>query len=493
MSGYAGNGDTFGAYVPGTVRRMHATPGVDAAAKRWALIACILGSAVVFVDSTVVNVALPALQEDLDASLAGQQWVVESYLLTLSALILTGGSLGDLFGRRRVFALGIGGFGVTSVLCAIAPTVETLVAARTLQGVAGALLVPSTLAILTEIHRDPHERGAAIGSWTAWTSGAIALGPPLGGLLVDAVSWRLIFAINVPVVAVTLWLTLRHVPALAPRTTDGRHVDVVGSALAALGLGGVVLGMIEQPVHGWGDPLVWAPLGLGVALLAGFVAYERRTPNPMLPLSLFAERGFAAANATTLTVYAGLGAATFFVALFLQQVAGYDAVEGGLALTPVTLMMVTLSRRWGALAERVGARLLMTAGPAIMAVGMLLYLRVDERGDYLADVLPAVLVFGLGLSMTVAPLTAAVLGAVDDRHAGVASGVNNAIARVAGLLAIAGVGAVVSGRLGAATFGDAAPADALDAFHAGMVVSAALLVLGALTALLALRPGAAAR
>lgn len=466
---------------------------VDAAAKRWALIACILGSAIVFVDSTVVNVALPALQEDLDASLAGQQWVVESYLLTLSALILTGGSLGDLFGRRRVFALGIGGFGVTSVLCAIAPTVETLVAARTLQGVAGALLVPSTLAILTEIHPDPHERGAAIGSWTAWTSGAIALGPPLGGLLVDAVSWRLIFAINVPVVAVTLWLTLRHVPALAPRTTDGRHVDVVGSALAALGLGGVVLGMIEQPVHGWGDPLVWAPLGLGVALLAGFVAYERRTPNPMLPLSLFAERGFAAANATTLTVYAGLGAATFFVALFLQQVAGYDAVEGGLALTPVTLMMVTLSRRWGALAERVGARLLMTAGPAIMAVGMLLYLRVDERGDYLADVLPAVLVFGLGLSMTVAPLTAAVLGAVDDRHAGVASGVNNAIARVAGLLAIAGVGAVVSGRLGAATFGDAAPADALDAFHAGMVVSAALLVLGALTALLALRPGAAAR
>ncbi|PTL59912.1 DHA2 family efflux MFS transporter permease subunit [Paraconexibacter algicola] len=472
---------------------MHATPVVDAAAKRWALIACILGSAVVFVDSTVVNVALPALQEDLDASLAGQQWVVESYLLTLSALILTGGSLGDLFGRRRVFALGIGGFGVTSVLCAIAPTVETLVAARALQGVAGALLVPSTLAILTEIHPDPHERGAAIGSWTAWTSGAIALGPPLGGLLVDAVSWRLIFAINVPVVAVTLWLTLRHVPALAPRTTDGRHVDVVGSALAALGLGGVVLGMIEQPVHGWGDPLVWAPLGLGVALLAGFVAYERRTPNPMLPLSLFAERGFAAANATTLTVYAGLGAATFFVALFLQQVAGYDAVEGGLALTPVTLMMVTLSRRWGALAERVGARLLMTAGPAIMAVGMLLYLRVDERGDYLADVLPAVLVFGLGLSMTVAPLTAAVLGAVDDRHAGVASGVNNAIARVAGLLAIAGVGAVVSGRLGAATFGDAAPADALDAFHAGMVVSAALLVLGALTALLALRPGAAAR
>ncbi|MTD46247.1 DHA2 family efflux MFS transporter permease subunit [Conexibacter sp. W3-3-2] len=466
---------------------------MHARAKRLALLACILGSAVVFVDSTVVNVALPALQEDLDASLAGQQWVVESYLLTLSALILTGGSLGDLFGRRRVFALGIGGFGVTSVLCAIAPTVETLIAARTLQGVAGALLVPSTLAILTEIHRDPHERGAAIGSWTAWTSGAIALGPPLGGLLVDAVSWRLIFAINVPVVAVTLWLTLRHVPALAPRTTDGRHVDVVGSALAAFGLGGVVLGMIEQPVHGWGDPLVWAPLGLGVALLAGFVAYERRTPNPMLPLSLFAERGFAAANATTLTVYAGLGAATFFVALFLQQVAGYDAVEGGLALTPVTLMMVTLSRRWGALAERVGARLLMTAGPAIMAAGMLLYLRVDERGDYLADVLPAVLVFGLGLSMTVAPLTAAVLGAVDDRHAGVASGVNNAIARVAGLLAIAGVGAVVSGRLGAATFGDAAPADALDAFHAGMVVSAALLVLGALTALLALRPGAAAR
>lgn len=466
---------------------------MEATTKRWTLIACILGSTIVFVDSSVVNVALPALQEDLDASLAGQQWVVEAYLLTLSALVLTGGSLGDLFGRRRIFVLGVGGFGVTSVLCALAPSVELLVVARALQGVAGALLVPSTLAILTEVFRDPRERGAAIGSWTAWTSGAIAIGPPLGGLLVDAASWRLIFAINVPVVLVTLWLTLRHVPALPPAAGGDHHVDVTGSTLAALGLGGVVLGMIEQPVHGWADPLVWLPLTLGVLLLAAFVAFERGARRPMLPLGMFADRRFTAANAATVSVYAGLGAATFFVALFLQQVADYDATEGGLALTPLTVMMVTLSRRFGALADRIGSRTLMTAGPLVMAVGMVLFTRLDASGDYLTQVLPAVVVFGLGLSMTVAPLTATVLDAVDDRHAGIASGVNNALARVAGLLAIAGVGVVVSGRLGAATFADAATVDAVAAFHAGMWLSAGLLALGALTAFVGLRPAVATR
>ncbi len=472
---------------------MPAGSTADAQTKRWTLIACILGSTIVFVDSSVVNVALPALQEDLDASLAGQQWVVEAYLLTLSALVLTGGSLGDLFGRRRIFALGVGGFGVTSILCAVSPSVELLVAARALQGIAGALLVPSTLAILTEVFRDPRERGAAIGSWTAWTSGAIAVGPPLGGVLVDAASWRLIFAINVPIVLATLWLTVRHVPALPPAAGGDHHVDVTGSALAALGLGGVVLGMIEQPVHGWSDPLVWLPLALGVALLAAFVMFERGARRPMLPLGLFADRRFSAANAATVSVYAGLGAATFFVALFLQQVAGYDATEGGLALVPLTLLMVTLSRRFGALAQRIGSRTLMTAGPLVMALGMALFTRLDASGDYLGQVLPAVVVFGLGLSMTVAPLTATVLDAVDDRHAGIASGVNNALARVAGLLAIAGVGVVVSGRLGAPTFADAATADAVAAFHAGIWLSAGLLVLGAFTAFVGLRPAVAAR
>jgi EmrB/QacA subfamily drug resistance transporter len=464
----------------------------DAQTKRWTLVACILGSAIVFVDGTVVNVALPALQEDLDASLAGQQWIVEAYLLTLSALVLTGGSLGDLFGRRRIFQLGIAGFGVTSTLCAVAPSVELLIVARALQGAAGALLVPSTLALLTEVYREPHERGAAIGSWTAWTSGAIAFGPPLGGLLVDAVSWRLVFAVNAPFVMVTLWLIHRHVPPRAAPPGD-HHVDLVGSALAALGLGGLVLGMIEQPSHGWGDPLVVVPLVVGTALLLAFVRFEQRARRPMLPLSMFANRRFSAANAATVSVYAGLGAFTFFISLFLQQVGGYDATEGGLALLPLSVLMVSLSRRFGALAERVGSRTLMTAGPLVMATGTLLLVRMDASADYLTQVLPGVVVFGLGLSMTVAPLTATVLEAVDDDNAGIASGINNALARVAGLLAIAVVGAAVAGRLGAASFAEAATDDAVAAFHTGILVSGALLALGALTAFVGLRPDAATR
>lgn len=450
------------------------------------LAATILGSAIVFVDSTVVNVALPALQEDLGASLAGQQWVVEAYLLTLSALILLGGSLGDLYGRRRVFRAGVAGFGVTSALCAIAPTTETLVAARGLQGVAGALLVPSSLAIITETFRDPVARGAAIGSWTAWTSAAIAFGPPLGGLLVDAVSWRLVFAINVPVVVVTLWLAARHVPALGPDPDCPRRVDVPGALLGAGGLGGIVFALIQQPVRGTADAAVAGPFLVGAVLLVAFVLWERRASDPMLPPGLFASRDFTVANATTLAVYAGLGAAGFFITLFLQQVAGYSATGSGLALVPVTLMLIALSRRWGALAERIGPRLLMSCGPLLMAAGFALFTRVDADADYLATVLPAALLYGLGLSMTVAPLTATALGAVDERRAGIASGVNNAVARVAGLLAIAGIGAIVATRLGGATFADAAPGEAVDAFHAGMWACAALVAAGGLTSLVGL-------
>lgn len=450
------------------------------------LAATILGSAVVFVDSTVVNVALPALQEDLGASLAGQQWVVEAYLLTLSALILLGGSLGDLYGRRRVFRAGVAGFGLTSALCAIAPTTETLVIARGLQGVAGALLVPSSLAIITETYRDPVARGAAIGSWTAWTSAAIAFGPPLGGLLVDAVSWRLVFAINVPVVVVTLWLSARYMPALGPDPDCPRRVDVPGALLGAAGLGGIVLALIQQPIRGTTDALVAGPLVAGAVLLVAFVLWERRAPDPMLPLGLFAARDFTVANATTLTVYAGLGAAGFFITLYLQQVAGYSATESGLALVPVTLMLIALSRHWGALAERIGPRLLMSAGPLLMAAGFALFTRMDADAAYLTAVLPAALLYGLGLSMTVAPLTATALGAVDERRAGIASGVNNAVARVAGLLAIAGIGAIVATRLGAATFADAATGDAVDAFHAGMWTCAALVAAGGLTSLVGL-------
>ena len=419
----------------------------DARTKRLTLIACILGSAIVFVDQTVVNVALPALRDDLDASLAGQQWVVESYLLLLASLVLVGGSLGDLYGRRLIFALGTAGFGVASLACAIAPSVEVLIAARALQGAAGALLVPSSLAIITAVF-GPEERAAAIGSWTAGTSAAIAVGPPLGGLLVDLLSWRVIFAMNVPLVVVCLWLIVRFVPE-SPGDRSHR-VDVPGAMLCALGLAGPVFALIQQPSLGWSDPSVWIPLVAGLGACGAFLAYERRAPDPMLPLGVFRSRNFAIGNAVTFVVYAGLTAATFFIALFLQQVAGYSAFEAGMALLPITLLLVTLARRFGALSARVGPRLPMTAGPVLCGAGMFAFARLDERADYVSGVLPASLLFGLGLAVTVAPLTAAVLQAADRRHAGVASGVNNAIARIAGLLAIAAVGAVVSASFSAA-------------------------------------------
>ncbi|MBA3329209.1 MAG: MFS transporter [Solirubrobacterales bacterium] len=412
-------------------------------AKALTLVACILGSAVVFIDQTVINVALPDVRDDLDASLADQQWVVEAYLLLLASLILVGGSLGDLYGRRLVFAIGVAGFGAASLLCAIAPTVEVLIASRALQGVFGALLVPSSLAIITSVYHGD-ERGAAIGSWTAWTAASVALGPPLGGLLVDLFSWRAVFAINVPLVAACLWLIVRAVPECPGDRTH--PVDLVGATLCAVGLAGPVYALIQQPTLGWSDAEVLAPLLGGIGALGAFVAYERAVSSPMLPLQMFANRDFAVGNVATLAVYAGLGAATFFVAIFLQQIAGYSAFEAGLALLPITIMLVTLSRRFGALAARIGPRLLMGGGPLVAGIGLLGFTRLDERGDYLIGVLPATLLFGLGLAMTVAPLTATVLQSADRRHAGIASGVNNAVARVASLLAIAAVGAIVSAQ-----------------------------------------------
>ncbi|CAN5603448.1 N/A [soil metagenome] len=412
--------------------------------KRLTLLASILGSSIVFIDGTVINVALPAISDDLDAGLAGQQWVVEAYLLTLASLLLVGGSLGDLFGRRRVLALGVSAFGATSLLCAVAPTVEVLVAARALQGAAGALLVPGTLAILVSTF-PPSERGGAIGSWTAWSGVSTVIGPLAGGVLVDAASWRLIFLVGLVPVTLTLLLIWRALPAELDARTPG-HVDAPGALLCALGLAGVVFGLIEQPTFGWGDPRIFVPLGGGALLLGLFLAQERRSREPMLPLSLFSERNFAAGNAATLTMYAGLGAATFFLPLFLQQVAGYSALAAGGSLLPLTVIMFLLSKRFGALADRLGPHLLMSAGPLVAGVGLLLFTRLDASASYLSGVLPAALVFAVGLSMTVAPLTAAVLAGVDEKHSGVASVVNNAVARVAGLLAIGAVGAVVAAQ-----------------------------------------------
>jgi len=451
--------------------------------QRATLFTAILGSGVVFLDGTVVNLALPAIREDLGTGLSAQQWIVEAYLLTLGALLLVGGSLGDLHGRRRIFSIGLAGFGATSVACGLAPTAETLIAARALQGVAGALLVPASLALITGAF-EGHERAAAIGTWTAWTGVAFVIGPLGGGLLVDEASWRWIFLINAPLVAVTLWLA-RRVPESGG--TGGR-VDLGGAALCAFGLAGVVAGLVEQPVLGWGDPLVWGSLGAGSALLAAFAIWERRHPEPMLPPGIFASRNFAAGNAATLAVYAALGASTFLITIFLQQVAGYSAVQAGLALLPVTLVMLALASRFGALAERIGPRALMAGGPFVAGLGMLWISRLDADVDYVRDLLGGVLVFSLGLSMTVAPLTSTVLGALPAARGGLASGVNNAASRVAALLGVALVGLVVS-----AAYTARAPAGARDeplsagpgeaasvhAFHWALGATALLLFIGA--------------
>ena len=421
--------------------------GADAALtprrKQLVLAAAILGTTVVTVDSTVANVALPAIADDLGGGLAGQQWTANAYLVTLSALLLIGGSLGDIFGERRVFALGVFLFGATSLICALAPTIEVLVGARALQGVAGALLTPAALAVIVSTF-PPEERGKAVGAWTAWGGIGTVLGPVIGGQLVDAASWRWIFAINVPIVLITIVLILRVVPVGRERDPNAR-VDVVGAALCAFGLAGITFGLIEQPLHGWTDVAVALPLVAGAVLFVSFLVWEARSAHPMLPLALFRRRNFAAGNLETFLMYGGLGLLFFFLVLFLQQVAGFSALEAGSASIPVTLLMFGLSMRFGALADKHGPRFFMGVGPLVAAVGMLLLMmRVDADAKYVTDVLPGLLVFGFGLSMTVAPLTATVLADADDSNAGIASGVNNAIARVAGLVSIAAVGAVVA-------------------------------------------------
>jgi EmrB/QacA subfamily drug resistance transporter len=414
--------------------------------QRLTLVATILGSTVVFLDSTVINVALPAISDDLDVGLAGQQWVVEAYMLTMVSLLLVGGSLGDQFGRRRMFVAGLLAFGATSALCAVSPSEEFLVGARALQGIAGALLVPGSLAIVAATFAG-EERGRAIGTWTAWTGIATVFGPAGGGALIGLLSWRAIFWINLPLIAVTVWLTLSAVEE--SRDPDAfRGIDWPGIALSAAGLGGPVFALIEQPTHGWGDPLVWAPLLGGIACFVLFLLYEARARHPMLDLALFRIRNFAIANLTTLAAYAGLIGGLFFVGLFLQQVAGYSALEAGLATTPISVLLFVLSPRFGRLASGTGPRLPMTAGPIVGGLGLLMLLRVGSDADYLTEVLPAVLVFGLGLAATVAPLTATVLDSVEERRVGIASGVNNGVSRVAGLLAIAVLGAIISAHFG---------------------------------------------
>lgn len=431
--------------------------------QRLILVISILAAFVAFLDASVVNVALPAIVRDLGGGLSVQQWVVDAYLITLGSLILLAGSLSDLFGRKKILTGGLLGFGVASLLCAISPSSAFLIIARGLQGVAGALLVPSSLALIIASFHDA-EQGKAIGTWTAWTGISFIIGPLVGGYLVDAASWRLVFAINLIPIAITLWLMRRLKQENDAGTQVG--VDFVGAVLCVLGLGGPVYALIEQAHYGWASPIIFIPLVVGLVLLGSFLWYESKVSNPMLPLALFKVRNFSVGNLATTLIYAALSAVTFVLVVFVQQVGHYSALQSGLTILPVTIIMFLLSPRWGALAGRYGPRLFMVLGPIVAALGFLLMLRVDQSVNYWTQIFPGILFFGLGLSMTVAPLTSAVLGDIDSQHAGIGSAVNNAIARIAGLLAVAAIGVVIGSQLD------------LAGFRRGLISIALLLVLG---------------
>lgn len=434
---------------------------------RSVLLAAVLGSGIVFLDGTVVNVALPRLGDDLGADFAGLQWVVNGYLLSLAAFVLLGGALGDRLGRRRMFLVGLAGFTVASLLCGLAPSVPVLVAARVAQGVGGALLAPASLAILqTSFH--PDDRARAIGAWSALAGVTTAVGPFLGGWLVEVASWRWVFLLNLPLAMVAGMVAKRSVPESVDPTVEG-HLDVAGAALGAAGLAGLSFGLIQRE------------LGLGLAgllLLWVFVVHQGRARHPMLPLAIFASRQFSAANAVTFAVYAALGVVLFLLSLVLQRALGYAPFEAGLATLPITVVMLAFSARAGALAQRIGPRLPMAMGPLVLAAGLALMVRVAPGTSFPAAVLPAVVVMAAGLALTVAPLTATVLAAADARHAGVASGVNNAVARAGGLLAVAAVPLVA----GIDPTRMVPPAELVAGFHQAMLAAACLTAAGGVLA-----------
>ena len=443
---------------------------------RWVLAATALGSGMAFLDGTVVNVALPAMGSDLDADIGGLQWIINGYMLMLASLILLSGSLGDRLGRRRLFVTGVIWFAVASTICAVAPNLQVMIAGRVLQGIGGALLTPGSLAILQTSFRHS-DRGKAVGAWSGLTSVAAAIGPFVGGWLVDSGSWRLIFLINLPLALATVLVTLKHVPETRDETSTGK-LDVAGAVLATIGLAGLTFGLISAGDRGFGDARVLAALVVGVVALVVFVEVERRSSHPMLPPGIFANLRFTGANLVTVVVYGALGTATFLLVVYLQTGLGYDALEAGAALLPMTLLMLTLSGYAGGLSERIGARIPMTIGPLLLAAGFLLMLRIEPGVGYFSVVLPAVIVLGLGLVCTVAPLTATVLSSVEDHHAGIASGVNNAVARSAQLMAVAAI------PLAAGITGDSYrdPVAFGNGFRMAMWISAALAAAGAVLA-----------
>ncbi|MBO2438965.1 MFS transporter [Actinomadura nitritigenes] len=441
---------------------------------RWVITATVLGSAVASLDATVVGIALPAIGRDFGTGLATLQWIVTGYTLTLAGLLLVAGALGDHYGRRRVFLAGVAWFALASALCALAPTPGTLVAARTLQGVGAALLTPGSLAIL-EASFHPDDRSRAIGAWSGLSGVASAAGPFVGGWLVQAGSWRLIFLINLPVAALVIAVALRHVPESRDPDATGR-IDIGGGALITLGLVGLTYGLIQGSS---GLPAFIA----GTVLICAFLLLEHRTAHPMLPLGLFRSRQFSVANLVTFIVYGALGGALFLLPIQLQQVSGYSAFEAGVSLLPVTAITLALSARSGALASRIGPRLQMSLGPVVIGAGFGLFVRIGSSGDYLTEVLPAVTVFGLGLAINIAPLTSTVLAAVPAEHAGMASAVNNDVARAASLIAVA-VFPAVAGITGSAYLH---PAEFSAGFHTAALIAASLCVLAGLLAAAAIR------
>jgi EmrB/QacA subfamily drug resistance transporter len=445
-------------------------------AGRWVLLATVLGSSLAFVDATVVNIAIPAIGRDLHANAADLQWTVNGYALSLASLILLGGSLGDRFGRKRVFMIGVGWFAAASLLCGLAPNINLLIGARVLQGIGGALLTPGALAIL-EASFVREDRAKAIGAWSGLGGIGGALGPFLGGWIVEVANWRFIFLINVPLALLVLLVTGRRVPE-SRNPAAAQKLDVAGVLTGAIGLGGLTYGFTAWPAHGAGSPVVLASLALGVAGLAAFVQSERHSAHPMLPLEIFKSKAFSAANLVTFLVYAANGGVFFLVVLNLQVVAGYSPLTSGIAMLPVTALMLLLSARAGALGQRIGPRIPMTVGPLICAAALVLLSMVGAHANYWTHVLPAVIVFGIGLSTLVAPLTATALGSLDDAHAGIASGVNNAVARAAGLLSVAVL--PLAAGIGAGSLTVAA--DLHPTYRNAMLICAGLMVGGSVLA-----------